>query len=578
MKKLLFLLLLLPLAAWAVDPNGYTSEYECRAGGPQCNVDIATLTQAACDQTITTATAPTNNWSALNQSNTVICIQAGDHTGRGTLTLTTSGTSGTRKVLRYTRVSDNNDEPWNQTSGNRATVAGIVITGNYWVIHRLYFTAPVEFGADNGTGNNNIANRIFATYAPGFVVDNHSGTNVTLQNSVVRNTSFDGLDDRPCVGTGQATNFRVINNEIYDCQGDEVIFQTSGNNPFAGGVVENNDLYITSALYHGDAAWSENAIDIKGGGTSANPVRFIHNRMWGHRDTSCSSSCGGLGSAGESIIFHTTSGGTNSYGLIQNNIIMDGSMCISVPNYSPDHWSIVGNICYDMRGPTGGTTRALALESSTSVEVYLNTFISTVNGNSAGWLSYGRGQSEDIRCNVAIDSGTIDAWGSGTSTQLDYNVYYNATHGGETNKIDKTLTTRANSTAYSLNQVIRLTSTAPADGTSGDFLYIVTTAGTTAGSPPTYPVTLGASVTDGTAVLKAIRGPYSFRRKLRTVSGGEAVVIPYADTLLASALPEYLACPSGSDTNAIGERASIGINNIKPPNPPFDTDLVGTSR
>jgi hypothetical protein len=94
----------------------------------------------------------------------------------------------------------------------------------------------------------------------------------------------------------------------------------------------------------------------------------------------------------------------------------------------------------------------------------------------------------------------------------------------------------------------------------------------------TYPVTLGASVTDGTAVLKAIRGPYSYRRKLRTVSGGEVSIIPYANKINTSLVPEYQFCPSGSDTDAIGGRTSIGINDIKPPNPPFDTDLSGRSR
>lgn len=55
-------------------------------------------------------------------------------------------------------------------------------------------------------------------------------------------------------------------------------------------------------------------------------------------------------------------------------------------------------------------------------------------------------------------------------------------------------TTRANSTAYSLNAYL-----VPA--VANGYFYKVTTAGTSAGSPPTFPTTVGDTVTDGTAVL-----------------------------------------------------------------------------
>lgn len=85
----------------APDINGYEAQYECRARNPNCDVDVDTLAQQSCQQTITTATVPTTDWSAIDWDNDVICIAAGDHSDRGILSLGSSGTSDRRKVLRY---------------------------------------------------------------------------------------------------------------------------------------------------------------------------------------------------------------------------------------------------------------------------------------------------------------------------------------------------------------------------------------------------------------------------------------------------------------------------------------------
>jgi hypothetical protein len=71
-----FAALLIFLAAWpshAADLNGYTAQYECRAGGPNCNIDVVTLTNQACQQTIN----PGDAWNTINWSNNVICIASG---------------------------------------------------------------------------------------------------------------------------------------------------------------------------------------------------------------------------------------------------------------------------------------------------------------------------------------------------------------------------------------------------------------------------------------------------------------------------------------------------------------------
>lgn len=58
----------------------------------------------------------------------------------------------------------------------------------------------------------------------------------------------------------------------------------------------------------------------------------------------------------------------------------------------------------------------------------------------------------------------------------------------------RTATTRANSTAYALGVYL-----VPA--AANGFFYKVTTAGTTAAAPPTFPTTAGSTVVDGTATL-----------------------------------------------------------------------------
>ena len=80
---------------------------------------------------------------------------------------------------------------------------------------------------------------------------------------------------------------------------------------------------------------------------------------------------------------------------------------------------------------------------------------------------------------VAPTSASLDSMGRATTSTVDY--------------LGRPLrrTLRVNSTAYALNTEIAFT---------GGNKYYVSTAGTTAVSPPTEPA-VGATVTDGTAVL-----------------------------------------------------------------------------
>ncbi len=537
----------------ASDANGYTAQHECRVGGQRCSVDVTALALQSCQQTITTGTP----WSSINWSNNVICIEPGDHTSKRPLTIPTSGTSANRKVLRYTRSNDSDDSPWKQSSGNLATVSGITVNGNYWVIHRLRAIGPVLLKSPS---SDLIVNRMLVENGDGDMIE-ISGNRITMQNSVVRNTLIGGTNDKHCLVTGDGgADVRIVNNEIYNCQGDGLqIWQSGQDSP--GMIMENNDIYLTTARYSngsgqlstsGSYACGENGIDMKQGGTASNPVRILHNRIWGHRMTD--GSCGN-GSFGEEVIFHQAASTSNSYGMIQNNIIMDGTQAIASPNYSPSHWSIVGNLMFSFSGVPTGQTSAVDLKNGTRQEVYLNTLVDVAKGMSAGWIDLGDGGNNDVSCNVVINGGTVSG-SSGSTTIVNPNAFYNTdvyTANASPANVSKALTLRKNSTAMSAGDVLITSPSSNCSATtdSACFMYLVTSGGATAASSPLYCTTPGCTTTDGAVTVRAIRGPYSFYRKLQTAP--ELSVIPYAR--IHSSAPEARTCPS-----SYALRTGIGID------------------
>ena len=569
-KKTILLILVFILGflvgnvAKAADLNGYTAKYECKSGGEHCNVDVAALTAQACDQVITTATSPTGDWSAINWSNNVICLANGDHTGRGTLTLSSSGTSGAYKVLRGVCT----DDPWNTSCASVQRIAGG--GRNYWIIDRIslpstQITEKVYFKTSE---SHIIISRILAEGfwgSSGSAIIIEGTTDLTVQNSVIRDCQASVGDSPTALSFGHTTNTRIVNNEMYDCAKGPTTWRTSGTEENA--TIENNDIYLTSTYYTdcsgnddtgGNCSKGESLASTKGDGSASGPYKYIQNRMWGMKQSDVNVCCDGGGAPGNAV---GIGGGdlTADYVLLQNNIIMDSGGGIQFTTLSgdgTDRTSVIGNTIYHLDAAWAdnlGGIRYYASGGSAhdTSEVYLNTLIDA--GSDIGWLDISGLTNSDIKCNVAISSpvavGTL-----GSGSVMSYNAFYDTTASG-TNTTYNAVTTRLNSTAYSLGQIIRTTATAPADGTAGDFLYEVTDAGTSAGSPPSYTTTLGATTTDGDMVVQAIRGPLSFYRKLRT--GAELVYIPYA--LVHTTAPEYGACPSG-----FASTSGRGVDNTQP--------------
>ena len=118
----------------AADQNGYTALYECRAGGPHCNVDIATYIAHACDTTITTADSGATVTTKLT-NNQYVCIDKGSYLALGTISLPNSGSVGAYKVLRYTRSGDDDDEPWNQSDANLVKLNALSIACSLQILN-----------------------------------------------------------------------------------------------------------------------------------------------------------------------------------------------------------------------------------------------------------------------------------------------------------------------------------------------------------------------------------------------------------------------------------------------------------
>lgn len=573
------LLLFAASPAFAADANGYTAQYECRAGGQYCNVDVASLGNRTCDQIVSTSTP----WSSINWSNSTICLEAGDHTGKGTLTipLSANGTSGNYKVLRYYRSGDTNDEPWNQSSANKAKLLKLHIdSANYWIIHRLSFPGTTvssiqsRVWVDNTTGGtptNIILNRLHIL-GSGFNnvlyygVAETKGSNITLQNSVV-GEYYGGSPPSEAVGVSfeQGSNNHIVNNEIYDYAGHPIQIGQNNGPTMGGFVIENNDVYQSTAMQTngGTTIRGEDPISIKAGAKVDNNAQVIHNRVWGGRTTDYTLCCNGSGGGGIVInqlpvdeVFPEggySSSGSYQFTLLKNNIIFDSQWGLGWYPSGAEKNSVIGNIFYKIRDyDTSANSGAIFIKTSSS-EFYLNSFIN----NSSDSINYSGGASNDIRCNILL-SGGLFAGSPPASAQADYNAFYDTPsfsyNGTNTNKV-RSVSTRKNATHYTVDDIIQTGPTeackTPSD--SACFLYKVVTAGTTDGNAPPYCTSLGCPVTDGTVSLQAIRGPYTFYRKLRT--SPEPYTIPYARAHASA--PEATACPS-----EYAKRLGVGINDV----------------
>ncbi|MDH3692489.1 MAG: right-handed parallel beta-helix repeat-containing protein, partial [Gammaproteobacteria bacterium] len=408
--------------AFAADANGYEARYEFPVGSAP-----------ACQQTITVM----DPWSAINWNADVICIAPGDHRSKGPLTLNSSGTATKKKWLRL--AGSDSIHPVKQQFSQMAILARLTAADKqHWIVDRLTFyplggTEAIHFGncdycivnrvlIDGQHTNDNLLVRYKHVSGGGSgKYTEHSA----LQNSVIRNTGKVAGKDVTCLNFGGTDN-RIVNNEIYNCGGDGIVFNI-GNYPLQT-KVENNDIYQTSDYLIGcdgnpgtTCNCGEDGIDIKNNDTTdpANALVIIHNRIWGWRRTY--SSCSGTG--GDGFAINVGDVEPKRFVVVKNNIIESVSNGVNLRSNTSD-WLVIGNLLYDVNHADGTYSDALRLAHTDNHQVYLNTVVDSRHGL---WVK-DDGENNDLRCNVFmnvqhITRASSPAWGAGSTA--DYNAFYN---------------------------------------------------------------------------------------------------------------------------------------------------------
>jgi hypothetical protein len=390
----------------------------------------------------------------------------GDYTGATTPDITRDCTEGTPCWLVYYSTTDPGTHPgtWDWDSADRTHLPRIDITGaSWWRFVRVQwgkfnptYTPDAAIPKDGATGTVLIGrctrpggtstDIIFdQIVCEGFI--NHgmgslsTGDNdrITIQRSVIRHRQIRDDTDAHCINIFDSDDFHVVSNEIFDCtDGVQIENQTS-----LGAIIENNDFYISQRLWadcasdpsapeqddNGQCACWENFIDLKDVGDSiASPVTLISGNRFqsGRKPLENGVTCGATGGDGEQIV--KSNAGLDAWRVrIVNNMSWDyintggsanNAAFWSNVNGVSRNFSVVGNLI-DNSGAPGRSVMRPGFQDS---EIYLNTVIGGVE-----WTRYNTGvddQSTEALCNTLIN--VDDGFGGATppaGSKIGYNAF-----------------------------------------------------------------------------------------------------------------------------------------------------------
>ena len=401
----------------------------------------------ACDVVITQANAATTLGQLNDASRRVFCVDPGDYRSAGKLLLTASGTSSSRRFLRFHAPLGAHQKAIHRTQ--RAIFESIqLVQASWWVIQGIVvepqdpatvFLMKVDGGDHNVLDGNLIdaSQQWNETRHVGVAIaswQSDPATYNSVQANVVRggNRSRLGLDYTgiavsSSVYAGANNDFnKILDNEIYDW-GDGI--QLSGDTTCSnagrprGTWIEGNDIYITAAKRAdcltglpdpgGECSCSEDGIDLKvdPGSEARFWTRITNNRLWGFRPTA-QVSCGGSGSNGQAITAGNTCPG---HVFVGNNVIMDVTTGVLVHG---SQWILAGNLFHDVRnaGEVGGS----AIHPSplaTGLEIQFNTVVGVDDAYDDA------SKKTDTRCNAVI--GNFGLLGPGNPRGSEHLTRYN---------------------------------------------------------------------------------------------------------------------------------------------------------
>ncbi len=368
----------------------------------------------------------------------IFCVEPGDYRDAGTVSISSSGTADTPRILRH--IDDWPETQLNAVQQQRSAQAVFLkirlTDASHWIVDGISVlnTDPAISLANRSIDilNGSADNIIHRSLVEGgrVAVRIHGSNRNLLQNNVIRNTVVTNGDSN-CINIegdpGQTVSANlIIGNEAYDCTDSlqlVTLADSKGNLTFPGTLIANNDFYLTDAMYtdctgqrnpNGNCSVAEGRFDIKGGGTGPSDdqnLRVIGNRIWGARATDTTQGGSSWGSGidiccGEAI----------GYVTIKDNIVMNSDRGISIGADNTHSITIANNTIYNIGSTNNNSGHALLALDKT----YDTVWTENVIVDSAIWGMF-LGSQQTVSCNTVIDSPRSR---TSSDTLIGGNYYY----------------------------------------------------------------------------------------------------------------------------------------------------------
>ncbi len=201
--------------------------------------------------------------------------------------------------------------------------AGIGIHNDYTIVDGLLAKAAGRRTDSVIAGSHVVINNSIFEEARGKML-RLTGSDVTIQNSIIRETAPSPGGDSHCIiiSGREANRAKILRNKIYDCGGDGIQIQPNAEYDAKTDIhIEGNSFFLSEryTLPSGHSC-GENAIDLKGGsGTVVNNI--IHNFHMNEPG------CSGTGSGGAALVAHMYARDW----ILERNTVFSVTKCIPGP-------------------------------------------------------------------------------------------------------------------------------------------------------------------------------------------------------------------------------------------------------